>query len=154
MSRSTTLRLMKARIRMSPAMRVMATVVLMCWSTALAICWHHCATGACSGSVKPAAQSQPSCHGHAASEPDNPPASDAGNSCFAKQPFSGKAELIAAQAPTLELAYAIASLPVEDVLPARGPVTLHRRSQTRGWVFTPEVSLGPAFRSLAPPTLS
>jgi hypothetical protein len=147
---------MKVRTEMSPAMRVMAAVVLLCWSTALAICWHHCATGACSGSVKTATESQPSCHSHADdSDTDDSKPNEMGGSCFAKKPFSGGKEASSVATPSVHLAYlsvAFQSVPLE--IPDCSGSVPFRQSRARDWVFTPEVCLGPAFRSLAPPVLS
>lgn len=134
----------------------MAAVVLVCWSVALAICWHHCATGACSGNSKVAAKAQPSCH----SVPDNSDPgksnpNDAGSACFAKKPFSGEKLIVNAAAPSLHLGYLSAALNLVAFELPRASQSFHLRQATpRDWVFTPEVSLGPAFHSLAPPALS
>jgi hypothetical protein len=155
MSASTKFRPVRTTANISPAMRVIAAVVLVCWSVALAICWHHCATGACNSNGKTAKNAQPSCHAHSGdSESDGSQPNTAQNSCFAKKPFSGKLDLASVSAPTLHLAYANALLVVEYELPNPNEAVLSRQSRSREWVFTPEVCLGPAFRSLAPPVLA
>ncbi len=47
-----------------------------------------------------------------------------------------------------------AFLQVPDPLPSPRKRPFDRRTRRRQWVFTPEVCLGPAFRSLAPPRLT
>jgi hypothetical protein len=154
MDASTKFRPVRTTANISPAMRVIAAVVLVCWSVALGICWHHCATGACSGNAKASAKRQPSCHTQSDSESDGSQPNKAQNSCFAKKPFSGKLDLTSMSAPTLHLAYVNALLVVAYELPNPTEDVFHRQSRSREWVFTPEVCLGPAFRSLAPPFLA
>ena len=42
-------------------------------------------------------------------------------------------------------------VPALDLTATEATATVSRQTDVREWVFTPEVSLGPAFRSLAPP---
>ena len=53
--------------------------------------------------------------------------------------------------PVLPLAYFLACLPLRDLAAYPQGSSHFREAPGRKWVFTPEVSLGPAFRSLAPP---
>lgn len=134
-----------------PAMRILAVVVLVCWSVALAVCWHHCTTGACS---KPStAAKSPPCH--AQHDEDKSSGSSSGqNGCFAKQLYASQLDLASVSAPTQHLAYeaAITVVPIEVATPAN--VVVPSRAKRLDCVFTPEVSLGPAFHSLAPPGLA
>jgi hypothetical protein len=147
------LRSMRTSTKHSPVMRVMAAVVLLCWSVALAVCWNHCASGTCESGQATAPDAQPSCHATTDTEDPGSDSSDAaGNACFAKKPFAGERDSSALSAPLLSLAF-LASNPAEilyelAVPPQTAPV---RQPGSSDWVFTPEVSLGPAFRSLAPP---
>jgi hypothetical protein len=146
---------MRAGSRTSPAMRVLAAVVLVCWSVALGICWHHCATGACSSRTAAAKEAKPGCHAHADdSDSDQSNPNDSGSSCFAKKPFAGDKEIFNVAAPSLHLTYVAAALNgIAFELPQATGAAEFRQAKPRVWVFTPEVSLGPAFRSLAPPVL-
>ena len=154
MRASTKFRLMRRHTSISPSMRVIAAVVLVCWSVALAICWHHCATGACSKQAS--SGEQPSCHGHSASEDQGTPSSSdsAENACFAKKPFASHLDVAHADSPLLHLAYISALLVVDYELQNSTTTVEFRPATPRDWVFTPEVCLGPAFRSLAPPALA
>jgi hypothetical protein len=135
-------------------MRVIAAVVLVFWSVALAICWHHCATGACSKQAN--SGEQPSCHGHSASADEGAPSSSnsAENACFAKKPFASHLDVAHADSPTLHLAYISALLVVDYELQNSTDTVEIRQATPRDWVFTPEVCLGPALHSLAPPALA
>lgn len=153
MSASTKFRLMRRYTSISPSMRVIAAVVLVAWSVALAVCWHHCATGACSKQAK--SGDQPSCHGHSASDDGGAPSSSnsAENACFAKKPFASHLDVANTDSPSLHLAYISALLVVDYELQNSTDTIEIRQATPRDWVFTPEVCLGPAFRSLAPPAL-
>ena len=152
MSGSNKFRLMRKHTSISPAMRGIAAVVLVCWSVALAVCWHHCATGACSRPAK--ADDQPSCHGHASSEHKDSPGNSAESACFAKKPYASALDVAHADSPSLHLAYVSALLVAQYEFQNTSETVGIRQATLRDWVFTPEVSLGPAFRSLAPPQLA
>ena len=154
MSGSNKFRLMRKHTSISPSMRGIAAVVLVCWSVALAVCWNHCATGACSRPAQ--ADDQPSCHGHVSSEGEDTPASgnSAENACFAKKPFVSQLDVAHADSPSLHLAYVSALLLAQYEFQNTSETVGIRQATLRDWVFTPEVSLGPAFRSLAPPGLA
>ncbi len=64
---------------------------------------------------------------------------------------AGAPIIIASQVHTL---YVVASFSfAQDATEARPEAAFHRQNWTRDWVFRPEVCLGPALRSLAPPFL-
>jgi hypothetical protein len=156
MSQSTKLRPVKVGTATSPAMRVIAAVVLVGWSLALAICWHHCATGACSSTSKAFQQAQPGCHAPAEdSEPENSKPNGMGGACFAKKPFVGEKEIVCVAAAPLQLAYLSTAFQAIALDLANSSEDIQfRNGRSRDWVFTPEVCLGPAFRSHAPPVVS
>jgi hypothetical protein len=112
-------------------MRFIAAVVLVSWSVALGLCWHHCATGACSGGGKTSAQKQPSCHAQSGSNAEDSQPNASQNSCFAKKPFSGRHDLTSVSPPTLRLAYASALLVVEYELPDPERAVVSRESRSR-----------------------
>lgn len=58
-------------------------------------------------------------------------------------------------APQLHTLYLLAPMTIAlDAAEVQLKARFSRQAWTRDWVFTPEVCLGPAFRSLAPPLLS
>jgi hypothetical protein len=139
---------MKRSATIKPAMRVIAAVVFVCWSVALAVCWHHCATGACS---KPSSSSdQPSCH--ASHDDEKSSGSSSGeNACFAKKPFATQLDISPVGMPHLHVAYEAVLSTFTIEVPQSAETLVVRQTRRHGWVFTPEVSLGPAFRAHAPP---
>jgi len=136
-------------------MRVIAAVVLVGWSAALASCWHFCATRGCNRVAKPSAET--SCQAHCAkkkADQSGKSESPCGESvCFTKKPLAVEQDIASGSQPSFNLAYIIASLVVAFETPNLADAIVTRQTHPRNWVFTPEVSLGPAFRSLAPPTL-
>jgi hypothetical protein len=73
--------------------------------------------------------------------------------CFTKKPLTAEKDAASDPQPSLSLAFIIASLVVAFETPNLADAILTRQAPPRDWVFTPEVCLGPAFRSLAPPAL-
>jgi hypothetical protein len=101
-----------------------------------------------------ASRKQPSCHAQADAGSSGSKPATSQNSCFAKKPFSGKTDSISPEAPVLHLAYWRAALAVIYELPQAEEESSDCQGRSRDWAFTPEVSLGPALRSLAPPLQS
>ncbi len=134
----------------SLAMRIIAAVVLVCWSVSLSVCWHHCATGACSGSSK-ADKKQPSCHAQASDDSGENKSKNDSSACFAKKPLKAESELTAAPIPALHLNFTAAVFVLLLDRETTPQLVAFRQASEPKCVFTPEVCLGPAFRSLAPP---
>ena len=130
-------------------------MVLVCWSAALATCFYFCATRGCDRIV--AAKAELSCEAHCAknnSDPSQKSESPCGDSmCFTKKPLAAEKNVASASQPSPSLAFLIAPLVLAFELPDDAEAVFSRPAPPRDWVFTPEVSLGPAFRSLAPPVL-
>ena|SRR5688572_4862886 len=151
----TKFRCMNVRRNISPAMRGIAALVLVCWSVALATCFHFCATRGCDRIVTAKAES--SCEAHCAKKNSNQqqesesPCGD--STCFTKKPLAAEKNVARVDQPSLILAFLTAPLVLAFELPEDADATFSRQALPRDWVFTPEVSLGPAFRSLAPPAL-
>ena len=152
---STKFRLVKTSARISPAMRVIAAVVLVCWSAALLACWHYCATRGCDRTAKVSAKSscEVRCAKKQAGESPESKAPCGDSMCFTKKPLAAEKKIASPTQPSLRLAFIVASLSVAFELPAPSDVIATRQGAPRDWVFTPEVSLGPALRNLAPPVL-
>jgi hypothetical protein len=143
--------------RLNPFFRSVAAATLCVWLAALVLCTAHCDFGVCHGDEEHTA-----CHGLEPSQShhddgDSPAPADDDSSTSANC-LTLKFALVSgaglALVPSeLHVLYTIAPL-VLDVT-AAGPASLHsRQAKSRDWVFTPEVCLGPALRSHAPPTSS
>ncbi len=139
-----------------PLLRSIAALALVVFVVAQAMCFVHCNFGSGHGD-----KAQPSCHGspqHATShdgDDDSAPSAPsptAACSTLKTMLAGGDAPALTAfQAHTLYLlSPVVLALDATEVQPK---ASLSRQVRTRDWVFTPEVCLGPAFRSLAPPSL-
>jgi hypothetical protein len=147
------------RPTLSPLLCSFAAVTLLVWIGAQALCQAHCLFGACHGEA-----GESSCHETAASETHHadehtpePGHQDrsANASCETlKSALSGNAASPLVT-PEFSLLYTLAPTAIAVDATAIEPATsFSRQAGRRDWVFTPEVYLGPAFRSHAPPVLS
>ena len=141
---------------LSPLLRSLAALALVVFVAAQAMCFVHCNFGGGHGD-----KAQPSCHGspqHATShdgDDDSAPSTPsptAACSTLKTMLAGGDAPALTAFQPhTLYLlSPVVLALDATEVQPK---ASFSRQVRTRDWVFTPEVCLGPAFRSLAPPSL-
>ena len=144
-SRQTTLR---------PLFRWFAAVTLLVWIGAQALCQAHCSPGACHDESGTAGGHE-AATSHSHHDDEQSPAhqdSSADASCETlKSALSSHASspLII---PEFSVLYTLAPTALALDVTAIEPVALFSRdARTRDWVFTPEVFLGPAFHSLAPP---
>lgn len=139
---------------LSPLLRSLAALALVVFVVAQAMCFVHCHVGGGHGD-----KAQPSCHGspqHAASHD-----SDDDSTRSAPSPTTTcstfKTMLAAGDAPTLTAfltptLYLLPSFVLAiDATEPQPQAAFGRQAHPREWTFTPEVCLGPAFRSLAPP---
>jgi hypothetical protein len=148
------------------ATRAFAAATLVVWLAALVCCSAQCLLGSshCSPGQQPEqadshhehdAQAVASHHDH-----DQVPESDKHGDCpttvcdslknFVYSPGNGFLFK-----PDFPHAYTLDSASLSQALAIRQPVAaILRPAWRRDWVFTPEVSLGPAFRSHAPPSVS
>ena len=137
-------------------MRVIAAVVLVCWSSALVACWHFCATRGCDrAAAKPNAEMscKAQCAKKAADDSQKSESPCGDSVCFTKKPLAAEKDIAWGLQPSFNLAFIIAALVVAFETPNPADAIITRQATPRDWVFTPEVCLGPAFRSLAPPAL-
>ena len=142
---------------LSPLLRSLAALALVVFVVAQAMCFVHCNFGG-GHDVK----AQPSCHGspqHAAShdgDDDSPPSIPSPTAACSML----KTMVAGGDAPTLtafqtHTFYLLPSVVLGlDATETRPQAVFGRQAHSRDWVFTPEVCLGPAFRSLAPPFMS
>ena len=147
------------RSTFSPLLRSFAAGALLVWVAAQVFCFAHCNFGVGHGGSE-----QPSCHASAPSQAHHEdgdssgPAhhdSSASAACSTLKSAlmgSGSAALVQ---PDFHLLYALAPLALTlNVTAAEPTAAIFRQAKARDWVFTPEVCLGPAHRSHAPPFLS
>jgi hypothetical protein len=144
---------------MRPVFRWLAAVTLFVWLGAQALCQTQCLFEECHSestradhhTAEVASAHQTDEH---ASQPGNPQ-DDTEAACLTLKSAltsGGTPALIAPQFPVL---YTLAALATElDVADVKQTASSSTQSRYYEWVFTPEVCLGPAFRSHAPPSLS
>ncbi len=142
------------QMTLRPLFRWFAAMTLLLWLGAQALCQAHCLPGACHDESGTAGGHE-AATSHSHHDDGQSPAhqdSSADASCETlKSALSSHASspLII---PEFSVLYTLAPLALD--VTAIEPVALFSRdARTRDWVFTPEVCLGPAFRSLAPPVL-
>ena len=143
---------------LAPWLRWAAAVTLLCWIAAASLCTAHCAGFCGHGDA-----GQPSCHAAAASHhdddgdhPSDPAHHDSSPTalCLALKAALPNLDTGAHFPPNSALLHLFAppTFAVDATSPDRIENDL-RQARAREWVFTPEVCLGPACRSLAPPFL-
>jgi hypothetical protein len=144
--------------KLSPLLRCFAAGALFVWLAAQALCFAHCNFGVSHGG-----STQPSCHASAPSPEHHDNGDESAPShqnsagsvvCSTLKSAlvgSGSAALVQ---PDFHLLYTLAPVALMLDMTAAEPTSpSSRQAKARDWVFTPEVCLGPAFRSLAPPSL-
>ena len=140
-----------------PLFRFCAAGVLSVWVAAQVLCFAHCNFG-----IRVMMTENASAY-HA---PAPKPASESGSCCPKPGNTSGgsvcvtlKSALVdndssGAPQPNLSPLYTLALFSIVLETTATAPSTrIFRPAEKHDWVFTPEVFLGPALRSLAPPSL-
>lgn len=142
----------------SPLLRSFAAGALLVWVAAQVFCFAHCNFGVGHGGSEEA-----SCHGsvptqahHDDGDSSGPAHHDESSSAACstlKSALVGSGSAALVQ-PDFHLLYTLAPVALMLDMTAAEPTSpSSRQAKARDWVFTPEVSLGPAFRSLAPPSL-
>lgn len=148
--------------QLSLCLRLVAAVTLVGWLGASAFCTlagSGFLTAQSFGSAQETCAEAHKCAKHCENKPSSSPSKPAcppgGNACDVLKtavPGSPAAELIA---PTLPLLYTLPLVALAlDLRLDQPTASIFRQARLRDWVFTPEVSLGPAFRSHAPPSLA
>ena len=141
-----------SRYRLEPGWRICAALLALVWVAAFAICSTDGLGGhSDSDHAARAAQTEPA-HGHSDSDKH-----DEHDDSFCVALHS---VCLASASPTLTkpdfgLAFAQDFAFITHSIPLHAPETaIFRQPPEREWVFTPEVCLGPALRSHAPPFVS
>jgi len=141
---------------LSPLLRSLAALALTAFVVAQSMCFVHCHFGG-----GHADEAQPSCHGspkravsHDGDDSSAPSTPSPATACSTLKTMilGSDAPILAAfQAHTLyRLASVVLSLEAGET---QAKAAFVCRDHSHEWTFTPEVCLGPAFRSLAPPFL-
>ena len=139
---------------LSPLLRSLAAFALVVFVVAQAMCFVHCHFGGGHGD-----KAQPSCHSspqHAAShDGDNdssPSAPSPTTACSTLKTMLAGGDSLTLTAFQTHTLYLLAPVALAlDATETQQDAAFSRQAHSREWTFTPEVCLGPAFRSLAPP---
>ena len=144
--------------KLSPLLRSFAAAALVVWLAAQVLCTAHCNFGVCHGDSEHA-----SCHDGAAPQPHHDdgdsPAPVHDDSATTAACLALKSALVGGGAstlvqPQLFVLYTLPPLALAlEVAVAQLTAPFSRHARPCDWVFTPEVSLGPAHRCHAPPFL-
>jgi hypothetical protein len=144
---------------LSPLFRCFAAVTLLGWLVAQVLCAAHCSLGVGHGDGEHA-----SCHGsppttshHDDGESPTPAHddSDATASCLVLKFVLPNGNALTLVHPEFHQLYTLLPFALTlDMTVTEPEASFSRQAQPRDWVFTPEVCLGPAFRSHAPPLLA
>lgn len=136
--------------------RSFAALTLAVFVAAEAMCFAHCHMGG--GHDE---ESGTSCHGsgsaQAGHDEDAPPSSEHSSmtACSTLQNLLNGNGALTLIVPDFHALYTLAPLALAlDSTAIQPEARISRAARPRDWVFTPEVCLGPAFRSLAPPVSS
>ena len=134
---------------LSPWFRSLAGFALLVFIVARTLCFIHCSFGG----GHDGSDTRPSCHGSAQTKPDHDaPAPAPTTTCSTLKTMLAGADAPTVIAPQFHTLYLLAPISLAlDTTETQPKAAFFRQSRTRDWTFTPEVCLGPAFRSLAPP---
>jgi hypothetical protein len=137
-----------------PLLRWIAVLTLLVWTGAQALCQVHCLSSACQdepgGTGYVAEKASDPHHGDEHSPGHHDDSSDAACDSL-KTALTGYTSSPVVT-PDFSLLYSLppAALAL-DATTIKPAASFSRDARSRDWVFTPEVCLGPAFRSHAPP---
>ncbi len=146
------------RNNLPPLLRWLAVMTLGVFMTAQVACFEHCHFGGGHGDA-----SKSSCHGGPSAkashqhEHHSPAPADPASavSCATLKLLVAGGDAYTLVAPVLQPVPFLAPSSLEQSASETVPEAVFlRQARTRDWAFTPEVCLGPAFRSLAPPVVS
>ena len=140
-----------------PWIRVIAGATLFAWLGALALCQTEC----CSGDEHQSASADhhhadatPHSHSHDQDHGNAPGSQKESSFCLSLNSVLHTSSAISISKAALQPLYELPFAPATIGDTASAFACQHfRQGRPRDWVFTPEVCLGPAFRSLAPPIL-
>ncbi len=139
-----------------PLVRVTAVATLFAWLGALALCQTEC----CSGDEHHSASADhhhadaaPHSHSHDHDQGNAPGSQKESSFCLSLKSFFHNSSGFSISKPILQPLYELTFALTPSADTAASSILLRfRQAKPADWVFTPEVCLGPAFRSLAPPS--
>ena len=141
---------------LSPLLRPVGALALVVYVAAQTLCFIHCNFGGGDGDL-----ASLSCHGAAATKPchdegeSSPPDPTPTTTCFTLKNALTTGDAPTIVVPEFFVLYLLTpSALALDATAIGQDASFSRQANHRDWVLTPEVSLGPAFRSLAPPFVS
>jgi len=141
---------------LKPLFRHLAAVTLVVFVVAQVLCFVHCHSGGGHGGDA----EKPSCHGTAAQSHHDEDGSSPTKplpmgSCATLQNLFASNGALTLAVPEFAPLYSLTSFALALDATAIEPTALiSRQPRPREWALTPEVYLGPAIHSLAPPLLS
>ena len=141
-----------SRTKLSPLLRSLAAVMLLLWVAAVTACSTKClCADSDSEHMEQSAMANSQSHDSHGSDKDCDHDDSFCTSLHSLTPVSTATVL---DKPDFGLAFTLDFLSTAQLLTvAQTETSISRQPRTREWVFTPEVSLGAAFRSHAPPVL-
>lgn len=134
----------------SPLLRSLAAVMLLVWVGAVTVCSMKCSCAGCDSEHIAQAPTATS-HSHNSQDQDKDCDHD-GSFCHSLHSVTPVPAVAASIKPSFGLTFTLNFLSTARlvaVAPSETPIS--RQPADRNRVFTPEVCLGPAFRTLAPP---
>ena len=141
-----------------------AAVTLLTWMAAQTLCVEHCSQDICNGDFNEAsphdlATVESHHHDGDSHDAENSSApshhhSEEGSFCLSLKTVLLSGNVDAVVSPNAPLLYLIPSLMTSDARGICRTTSVIRQFKRPIWVSAPQVCLGPAFRSLAPPVLS
>lgn len=144
------------RGKLTPAIRICAAMSLVIWLAAWGFCSAECLIG--DSPCQPShheEQAADSHHDHGQTPASDPHDGCKGSFCDSLKTLAQTTDSIAIAKPQFGLAYTLSITSLSPALIISEPEEpVFRQAWRRDWVFTPEVYLGPALRSHAPPLLS
>ena len=141
------------RTTLTPLLRSLAMATLLCWLGAFVLCATECSDGDSDHQAgqKEMADSHPS--GSSMPDSDNHSGHD-DSACKTLKTFAPATCNLVLFKPDFGFLTLSFVLPPQAVAVAQAEASVSRQPRDAGLTFTPEVSLGAAFYSLAPPVLA
>ena len=139
--------------KLNPFLRFAAAGTLLVWLSAVAMCQAHCCGDNCGNDDHAGAKI--ALHNSAANSHDGDKDNHHDDSaCLTLKSALQSNHGIALVKPDFHFLYSMALVTLAPDPAAIEPVTTLRQNGRCDWAFTPEVCLGPALHSLAPPSLA
>jgi hypothetical protein len=140
--------------KLSPVLRSLAATTLFVWVGALLLCQSECCSGTDDETTNEPAHHHPGLTAHSRGHHDHTPAQqhhDENAFCLSVKSLLYSDTGVSHFKPVFQSLYALPSEPGSLQTETRAVTPAFRQAKPADFVFTPEVCLGPAFRSLAPP---